>query len=62
VFAGGLAPFIMTALLAATGASWSVALYIIGCAAITFVAVATIRERFGRDLYEPSTAVGASRG
>ncbi|MHA6622617.1 MFS transporter [Pseudonocardia sp. DLS-67] len=57
VFAGGLAPFIMTALLAATGASWSVALYIIACAALTFVAVATIKERFGRDLYETSAAL-----
>ncbi|MEJ2870933.1 MFS transporter [Actinomycetospora sp. OC33-EN08] len=54
VLAGGLAPFIMTALLAATGASWSVAVYVIGCAAITFVAVASIRERFQRDLYEVS--------
>ncbi|MFC5063550.1 MFS transporter [Actinomycetospora atypica] len=52
VLAGGLAPFIMTALLAATGASWSVAVYIIACAAITFVSVATIKERYRRDLYE----------
>jgi MFS family permease len=61
VFAGGLAPFIMTALLAATGASWSVAVYIIACAALTFVAVATIKERFGRDLYETSVAAIARR-
>jgi metabolite-proton symporter len=54
VFAGGLAPFIMAALLAATGSSWSVSLYIVGTAVITFVAVATIRERFRRDLYETS--------
>ncbi len=54
VFAGGLAPFVMTALLAATGASWSVSLYIIGTAVLTFLAVATIRERFRRDLYETS--------
>lgn len=56
VFAGGLAPFIMTALLAATGGSWSVSLYIIATAAVTFVAVATIHERFRRDLYETSVA------
>ncbi|MCE0765645.1 MHS family MFS transporter [Pseudonocardia kujensis] len=56
VFAGGLAPFIMTALLAASGSSWSVALYIIGTAAVTFVAVATIKERFRRDLYMTSEA------
>src|SRR5690606_28033430 len=49
VFAGGLAPFITTALLAATGSSWSIALYIIATAVITFVAVeigrASWRER-----------------
>ncbi|MCE0764035.1 MHS family MFS transporter [Pseudonocardia kujensis] len=56
VFAGGLAPFIMTALLAATGASWSVSLYIVAGAAVTFIAVATIKERFRRDLYETSDA------
>ncbi|MFR9800785.1 MFS transporter [Pseudonocardia sp. RS010] len=56
VFAGGLAPFVMAALLAATGASWSVSLYIIAGAAVTFVAVATIREQFRRDLYETSDA------
>jgi metabolite-proton symporter len=61
VFAGGLAPFIMTALLAATGASWSVAVYIIACAAVTFVAVATIEERFGRDLYETSATPAPAR-
>ncbi|WP_051341787.1 MFS transporter [Pseudonocardia spinosispora] len=55
VFAGGLAPFIMAALLAATGASWSVSLYIVATAVVTFVAVATIDERFRRDLYETST-------
>jgi hypothetical protein len=31
-----------------------VSLYIIATAALTFVAVATIRERFRRDLYETS--------
>ena len=60
VFAGGLAPFIMTALLAATGASWSVALYIIATAVITFVAVAPIKERFRRDLYETSYDLAAA--
>jgi metabolite-proton symporter len=57
VFAGGLAPFIMAALLAASGASWSVALYIIATAVVTFVAVFTIKERFRRDLYETSDRV-----
>jgi MFS family permease len=60
VLAGGLAPFIMTALLAATGASWSVAVYVIACAVITFVAVASIRERFRRNLYDVSEPERAS--
>ncbi|MEU8489655.1 MFS transporter, partial [Pseudonocardia alni] len=59
VFAGGLAPFIMTALLAGTGASWSVALYIIATAVVTFVAVVTLKERYRRDLYETSDAEAA---
>ena len=56
VLAGGLAPFIMTALLAATGGSWSVSLYIVGGAVVTFISVVTIRERFRRDLYETSAS------
>ncbi|MFL6053962.1 MAG: MFS transporter [Actinoallomurus sp.] len=59
VFAGGLAPFIMAALLAATGGAWSVSLYIVGTALITFVSVFTIRERFRRDLYETSQDTAA---
>jgi MFS family permease len=54
VFAGGLAPFIMTALLATTGSAWSVSAYIVVMALITFVAVYTIRESFRRDLHETS--------
>ncbi|MBW0103035.1 MFS transporter [Pseudonocardia sp. KRD291] len=60
VLAGGLAPFIMTALLASTGASWSVALYIVATAVVTFVAVATINERYRRDLYETSEESAAA--
>lgn len=52
IFAGGLAPFVMTALLAATGASWSVSVYILFMAVITFAAVSWIKETFQRDLYE----------
>jgi metabolite-proton symporter len=60
VFAGGLAPFIMAALLTATGGAWSVSLYIIGTAVITFVSVFTIKERFRRDLYETSQDAAAA--
>jgi MHS family shikimate/dehydroshikimate transporter-like MFS transporter len=56
VLAGGLAPLIMTALVAEFGGSWSVSTYIIAMAVITFVGVATIKEHFRRDLYEVSDA------
>jgi metabolite-proton symporter len=61
VFAGGLAPFIMAALLTATGGAWSVSLYIVATAVVTFVSVFTIKERFRRDLYETSQDVAAAR-
>lgn len=54
IFAGGMAPFIMTALLAATGAAWSVSLHILAMSVLTFVSVFTIRESFRRDLHETS--------
>jgi MFS transporter, MHS family, shikimate and dehydroshikimate transport protein len=54
VLAGGLAPMIMTGLVARYGGSSSVSLYIIAMAAITFVGVYTVREHFQRDLYEVS--------
>ncbi|WP_233576193.1 MFS transporter [Saccharopolyspora rhizosphaerae] len=57
IFAGGLAPFVMTALLAATGAAWSVSLYVLAMAVITFASVFTIRESFRRDLHETSADV-----
>lgn len=61
VLAGGLAPLIMTALVAEFGGSWSVSLYIIAMAVITFVGVATIKEHFQRDLYELSDEAAAER-
>jgi MFS transporter, MHS family, shikimate and dehydroshikimate transport protein len=54
VFAGGLAPIVMTSLIAATGVSWSVSLYIAGMAAVTWFAVFTIRERFRTNLHQTS--------
>lgn len=54
VLAGGFAPFIMTALLIATGASWSVSLYIIAACVITFISAFKIRDSFSRDLSAPS--------
>jgi MFS transporter, MHS family, shikimate and dehydroshikimate transport protein len=60
VFAGGLAPIVMTSLVAMTGASWSVSLYILGMAVLTWVAVFTIRERFQVNLYETSGDIRAA--
>lgn len=54
VFAGGLAPMIMVWLIAKTGTSMSVSAYILVMAAITFIAVFSIRERFQVDLTETS--------
>lgn len=54
VFAGGLAPLVMTSLVAITGASWSVSIYIVGMAALTWFAVFTIRERFQANLHQTS--------
>ncbi len=62
VFAGGLAPFISVALLARFGYV-AVALYMIGMAVITVVAVYLATETYRRDLYrdevEGSAATGA---
>lgn len=47
VFAGGLSPLIATALLAATGSSVPVALYVIGLALVTIVALLVTRNSTG---------------
>ena len=52
VFGGALAPLIAAQLLAATGASWSVSLYILAMAAITFVCVFFLSETYLTDLSE----------
>ncbi|PXY36784.1 MFS transporter [Prauserella flavalba] len=59
VLAGGLAPMITTALVAASGGSWSVSLYIVAMAAVTFLGVSTIKEQFRRDLYQVSAPEGS---
>ena len=42
VFAGGPAPMIATALLAATGSGYAIAFYIFGCAIVSIVATAVL--------------------
>ena len=52
VFAGGLAPFIATALLAWAGSYWPVALYVMAAGLISFVSVYLATESFREDLTE----------
>jgi MHS family shikimate/dehydroshikimate transporter-like MFS transporter len=52
VFAGGLAPFIATALLAWAGSYWPVALYIMVVSLISFVSVYLATETFRGELTE----------
>ena len=49
VFAGGPAPFIATALLAATGSGQVIALYIFGCAIVSVAATAALPSNRDRD-------------
>ena len=49
VFAGGPAPMIATALLAATGSGYVIALYIFGCAIVSIAATAFLPSSRGRD-------------
>ena len=49
VFAGGPAPLIATALLAATGSGQVIALYICGCAIVSIAATAYLPNTRGRD-------------
>ena len=50
VFGGALAPLISTQLLAATGASWSVSLYVLAMATVTFVCIYFLSETRLTDL------------
>ena len=51
IFAGGLSPFIATALLSwSSNASWPISVYIIAMAAITLVSVALTAETYQRVL------------
>ena len=49
LFAGGPAPMIATALLAATGSGYAIALYIFGCAIVSIVATALLPNAKDRD-------------
>jgi hypothetical protein len=52
VVAGGLSPFIMTSLLALTGASASVSAYIVVMAAISFASVYLVTETYADEMTE----------
>ena len=65
VFAGGLAPIIMTSLLAWTGTSMSVAVYVAVMALISFVSVYLITETYEGEMNEDQAraeATGAAAG
>jgi MFS family permease len=49
VFAGGPAPMIATALLAATGSGYTIAFYIFGCAIVSIAATSLLPSNAGRD-------------
>ena len=50
ILGGGLAPLVATALFAASGASWTVGLYLAGASAVTLVAIALTRDTTSVDL------------
>jgi MFS family permease len=52
VLGGALAPIIATQLLASTGESWSISLYMAAMAAVSFVCVFLLSETYLRDLSE----------
>jgi hypothetical protein len=52
VTAGGPAPLIATALVAATGSGYAIAVYILFCAIVTIVATALMPDYTNRDISE----------
>ncbi len=47
---GALAPLVATELLASTGASWSISLYVLAMSAVTFACVFLLSETYLTDL------------
>jgi hypothetical protein len=54
VIAGGLSPLIATALLQRTGASWPIALFVVGMAVVTTVSVFLATETAHGEVYTES--------
>jgi hypothetical protein len=52
VIAGGPAPLIATALLAATGSGYAIAVYILFCAVVSIIATALMPDLTNRDISE----------
>jgi MFS family permease len=61
IIAGGPAPFIATALFAAFGSSFPIALYIFGCAIVGIVATALLTDYTNKDISEEYDKVGTVR-
>jgi MFS family permease len=52
IIAGGPSPFIATALLAAFGSSFPIALYILGCAIVGIIATSLLTDYTNKDISE----------
>jgi nitrate/nitrite transporter NarK len=52
VFGGAFAPLIAGQLLASTGGSWSISLYVLAMAAVSFVCISLLSETYLTDLAE----------
>jgi hypothetical protein len=50
IVAGGPAPFVATALLAAYGSGYMVAMYILACCVVSIVCVALLQDHTNKDL------------
>ena len=52
IFGGALAPFVATALVGATGSSFSIAVYVAAMAVISFVCMFLLTETYQKDIYD----------
>ncbi|MBV8336519.1 MAG: MFS transporter, partial [Alphaproteobacteria bacterium] len=62
IIAGGPSPFIATALLAAFGSSFPIALYILGCAIVGIVATSLLTDYTNKEISEEYDTVRPVRG
>ena len=61
MIAGGPAPLIATALLAATGSGYVIAAYIAFCAVVTIIATVLMPDHTNRDISQEHAQAGVNR-